>query len=278
MQESSIDQADPFSLEAFQCLMPSPIACDSALLIGSGLLLGGLACAKWWSKGFSGSWRTTHEGWFGKGTYAGGVDKLSHVYSLYAGTRLLVRGLDFAGRSHQASVRTASVFGLGAALAAEAFDAFSKEAWGFSKEDLIGGVFGVGMAVIMESKPELDDLLAFRLLYRPSSSTRNKWNPVDQYNNQTYLLALKIGGLRKLQASSPLRYVELVAGYGATGFGQIGNGAAVHQPRRRTLYVGLALDLTRLINGNGRSHSPWRGIATEGLRYLQIPGSVALLR
>jgi len=53
-------------------------------------VIGGIAATvgiygmnSWWEDGFSGSFRTADEGWFGQNTYAGGADKAGHAYFTY---------------------------------------------------------------------------------------------------------------------------------------------------------------------------------------------------
>lgn len=248
--------------------------CRQAVITASLAGVGLIAYTKWWRKGFSRRWTTAHEGWFRRETYAGGIDKLSHGYSLYVGTRLLTRALDWAGDSHDRSVRTAAIVGLGTALAVEMFDGLSKKAYGFSKEDLISGALGVGLAVLMETRPALDRLVAFRMMYRSSVGPGRMPQPLDDYEHQVYLLAFRLSGISSLGPRNPLRFVELVAGYGATGYHD--DGGSPFEARRRVLYLGVGIDLTKVAQrlffpkGGGTAEA----FTTETLRYLQPPGTV----
>ena len=248
--------------------------CKEAVVIASATGLALVAYAKWWRKGLSPQWMTAHEGWFQRETYAGGVDKMAHGYSLYVGTRLLTRALDWAEAPHEHSVRIAAGIGLSAALAIEVFDALSKKAYGFSKEDLISGALGVGLATIMELRPGLDRYFAYRMMYRAPFPPDNLPQPLDDYERQIYLVALRLSGFEMLGPRNPLRYIELVAGYGATGFHVDGGGP--FEARRRVLYYGVAIDLTKVAQalffrpGGGTAEA----VTTEALRYLQPPGSV----
>ena len=237
--------------------------------------IGGLGAMKWWRKGFDSHWTTTREGWFGKSTYAGGVDKLSHTYSLYLGTRFLARSIYRADTPDRSSMlKQAAGIGLAAALAAEVFDAHSKEGWGFSYEDLISGAIGVAMAAWMEASPEWDERLAFRLLYRPESIS--EWNPIDRYERQVYILALKPGGF--VSSRSPWRFVEILIGYGATGF----NGRRARSThdivgRQRSLYVGVGVDVSRLWSVIRPEPEHSSGLA-QLTRFVQVPGTALLAK
>ncbi len=247
--------------------------CESAILAASGAGLGLVAYVKWWRKGIGTHWTTADEGWFGRHTYAGGIDKLAHGYSLYVGTRLLTRGLDWANRPHELPVRTAATFGLGAALAIEVFDGLSKKGYGFSKEDLVSGAIGVGLAVLMETRPELDRYVAFRLMYRAPILSHRLPQPLDDYQRQVYLVAFRPSGFRALGPRNPLGYLEILAGYGARGFGV--EGGAPPELRRRVLYLGIGIDLTRVVQSMffGTAGGNAEAATVEALRYLQPPGT-----
>lgn len=272
-----VDPSDPGDCLRTLRLPWGPVrTCRQAVVTGSMAGLGLVGYVKWWRKGLTSEWTTINEGWFGRGTYAGGVDKLAHGFSLYVGTRLLKRGLDWAGAPHQSALKTSAAIGLGAALAIEVFDALSKKAYGFSKEDLISGVLGVGLASLMESNPQLDRFFAFRMMYKDPIPTADFLEPLDDYERQVYLGALRLSGFRAIGRRNPLRYVEVVVGYGATGFDR--GGGAEDTARRRTLYLGLGIDLTEVVQslffGTGSGGGAAQAYTTEALRYLQPPGTV----
>lgn len=72
-----------------------------------------------------------------------------------------------------------------------------------------------------------------------------------------------------------------MAGYGAKGF-RSDQDYSVEDTRRRTAYVGIALNLTELLDRTAFAGSARHGSAhrwtTEALRYLQPPGTVMAVR
>ncbi|WP_158590429.1 DUF2279 domain-containing protein [Noviherbaspirillum cavernae] len=161
-----------------------------AITAGSALAIGLYGRNQWWVQGFNGKFTRQTEGWFGQNTYSGGADKLGHVYANYAGTRLFARAFEWAGNSRERALALAAWTNLGIYTAIEVLDGYSRN-WYFSKEDAIMNVIGTGAAILMEKNPTLDQVLDFRLLYRPSNGS---FDPVSDYSGQTYLLVLKASG------------------------------------------------------------------------------------
>src|SRR5690606_4554745 len=111
---------------------------------------------------------------------------------------------------------------------------------GFSWQDLAMNTLGIGLGAAMESYPAIDRYFAFRWMYSPAGR-KDSW-----YDHHTYLLALRLSGFDAIGPDNPLRYVELVAGYGAKGF-RSDFDYSQEDLRRRTVYLGVALDLTELL-------------------------------
>ena len=115
--------------------------------------------ANWWG-GEPSSFHTVNEGWFGEDTYAGGADKLGHGFSAYLGMRVATWALDWAGNDHGDSIRMASLLSVGTFMAIEAFDGFTAE-YGFSPEDALISIAGIGLGYAQERYPGLDEILDF---------------------------------------------------------------------------------------------------------------------
>jgi len=100
-------------------------------------------------------------------------------------------------------------------------------------------------------------------------------------DRQVYLGALRLSGFESIGRDNPLRFVELVAGYGAKGFRSDGDYSAGDQ-RERSLYFGVALNLTEILDRtvfagkHGGGGTQW--FATEALRYVQVPGTALLTK
>ena len=229
----------------------------------------------WWNTGFSSTFRTSNEGWFGQDTYTGGADKLGHFYSAYVGSRLLALGYHrWAGNGRAWSIRAGALTAFATLTTVEVMDGFSKH-YRFSKEDAIMNGAGAALGALMEQYPHLDKVLAFRMRYLPSRYST--FNPVDDYSGQTYLLALKASGIPRLRNIPVVRYLEFDVGYGTRDYES--HDPALH---RRYIYVGLSLNLSQLLDDtlfSGRyGGGATQEFADTFLRYVQMPGTALLHR
>lgn len=240
-------------------------------------LVGAYGAIAWWSGDLSTKFRVRREGWFSQDTDAGGADKLGHGFSTYLGTRLLVRAYQEVGLGAERSIERAAVVSLATLMGVEVLDGFSKR-FRFSPEDAAMNLSGVGLAWLLETHPELDRKLDFRVLYRRSNEARATGihDPIEDYSGQTYLLAVKGAGFDALAKVPAARYLELVMGYGTRGYRP---GLAGVEPSRH-FYAGVGVNLAELLDlavfearqPRSRTQRVTHGI----LEYLQVPGTVAL--
>ncbi len=284
-------QADPapaaespivFSSPSLPALGDEPVLSEAQRQFRTRLLAGGAATAllwygsaHWWNNSMSWDFRTVDEGWFGQNTYTGGADKVGHMYSTYVGTRLLTRAFEWAGHDSQTAAWLAAATAWGSMLAVEIGDGFSAH-YRFSKEDLIMNTLGTGLGLLLEKNPELDAVLDYRLMYLPSSDARraSQIDPIDDHSGQTYLLALKAGGVPSLRRIEPLRYFELALGYGTRGYEP-----NLGEERSRHVYYGISLNVAELLGVTAFKDSRGSRMqrVTNGvLEVLQIPGTAAL--
>jgi len=221
---------------------------NSLIIATGGTLVAVYGSYNWWKSGFDGNFETTNEDWFGAGTQFGGADKLGHLYSNYAGIRLLTPLFESAGNSRDASVMLSAWSTLGIYTAVEIVDGFSRS-WKFSPQDAIANATGTVLGVLLETHPELDAIIDFRLDYRRSPRSVD-FDPFGDYSAQKYLFVVKADGFTTLRDNSLLRYFEVALGYGTRGYDSVG----VHQ---RDTYVGLSINLARLLADgvyDGRMH------------------------
>lgn len=230
--------------------MPRPnLQLRNALIVGAGAtLVTAYGRSKWWQSGFGGGFKTANEGWFGRNTEYGGADKLGHMYFNYGAVRLLTPLFEAAGNSRSDSVSLAAWTTLGIFTGVEVVDGFSRR-WNFSPQDALMNVAGTALGAVLETHPELDEKFDFRVAYRRSPGSG--FNPFGDYSGQRYLLVVKADGFAPLRKNPLLRYLEVSVGYGARGFDPGGE-------RRRDAYVGVSLNLSRLLADgfyDGRMHS-----------------------
>lgn len=235
---------------------PPNLGLHNSLIIATGATLVAVyGSNKWWRTGFGGGFETASEGWFGADTRYGGADKLGHIYSNYAGVRLLTPIFESAGNSRDASVSLAAWSALGVYTAVEIVDGYSRN-WKFSPQDAIANVAGAVLGVAVETHPGLDAIIDFRLDYRRSPRAPD-FDPFGDYSEQRYLFVIKADGFAPLRENKLLRYFEVAFGYGTRGYDTGGE-------RRRDAYLGLSLNLSRLLadgayDGNMHSTAFQRG-------------------
>jgi len=203
--------------------------------------------------------KASSEGWFGRTTSHGGMDKLGHFWTTYSVSHLysyVYRWWDF-DRDTANTLGAAS--GLGIQTAVELGDSFSGD-FGFSYEDAIMNAVGAGAAYILGRNPNLARKIDFRLEYKPERLSDLTNDILTDYENQRYLIALKLDGFDMFH-DSYLGYLELHAGYQARGYeGRISG--ATDNSRHHSYYLGVGFNVSKLI----------RNYANIGVfDYLQMP-------
>lgn len=236
-----------------------------------------------WDWGSS-QFKFKREGWFGKNTASGGMDKLGHAYSAYVLTEFLTDGILATPGSDRSRSYTAAILAMGLMTYIEVFDGFSAD-HGFSHEDLVVDGVGALLSVARRTVPGLREKLDFRLHYIPTNGVFRSIacfpaphceddkgtarTPITDYGGQRYLLALKLSGFQGPRRT-PLRLVELHAGYYARGFTNEERERGA--PFRRRIFFGIGLNVAELLfpNPSGGSKA-----ARSVLEYVQLPYTAA---
>jgi hypothetical protein len=269
--------ATPVSLEGMT-LTEEQVHWRSGAVIGAGAV--GVALygwRAWWEDGLTAEFGTEDEGWFGEDTYAGGADKLGHAFSAYIGTRLFARGLEWAGNPPDRALRLGALSSFAILLGVEIGDGLEKEHQ-FSWEDLVMNTAGVGLGVLLEKRPSLDELVDFRLQYWLADARRRADEPREgDYDGHTYLLVAKASGVPALRTHPWLRYLELAVGYGTMGFDTIDD---VPISGTRLLYYGISLNLSEVLHSTVFRGASKKGrvqrITKTALEFFQVPGTALL--
>jgi hypothetical protein len=207
---------------------------------------------------------TQKEGWFGKSTKNLGVDKLAHAYSAYVISDLIYARLKYKTGNAPGIALTAAGFASATMLYTEFWDSIERSG-GWSWEDVTFNSLGAGFSILRNSVPGLDKKLDFRLMIVPNSdviTVKGKRH----FEQQRYLFALKLAGFRAFE-NSPLRFVELHAGYYGKDFTNEDRAAGI-EPKRR-VFVGVGVNLRELFFKNSRSRIG--RAAGEALDYFQPP-------
>jgi Predicted periplasmic lipoprotein (DUF2279) len=143
------------------------------------------------------SWNTTDEGWFGRDTYTGGADKVSHFVLSSAVSRLLYGAYTYLGHPPNQSFNLALATAFTSGLMVEVMDAFS--VYGFSFQDLAVDALGSAAGVLIQ-RNHLDDLLGLRVglveTPIPADAIGSSAETLGRsYNDEIYAADLKLGGL-----------------------------------------------------------------------------------
>lgn len=204
------------------------------------------------------------EGWFGDNTKALGMDKLGHVY----GTATIANFMTIALKrkvDNRSAALTGSLFAMGIMTFVELGDGISD--YGFSMNDIAADTVGATFAYFRNTIPGLREKLDYRFEYIPSNN--GAYRPWSDYSGQKYLMAVKLSGWHRFERT-PLRFVELNAGYYARGFTT--KEELRGDPLRRRFFFGIGLNVEQLLMGSPRrAESENRELVREGLRGVQVP-------
>jgi hypothetical protein len=187
----------------------------------------------------SASFRFNSEGWFGMQTGSGGLDKLGHAYGSYMTSELLFWRLRATHQNRPVSSWYPALFGTLLYQYIELFDGYSVD-HGYSYEDTIMNGVGVTLSLLRHRYPRLRKLFDYRLFYYPSGGS--SFRPMIDYEGQKFFGALKLAGIPGVERT-PLRYVELLAGYYTRGFPRY----AQADERSAHFVLGVGLSLSELI-------------------------------
>ena len=180
------------------------------------------------------------EGLFGTDTRELGVDKLVHAHNTYLLSELIGARIRKKTGTTRGTALSGALLGSGLMLYSEIYDGFKK---GFGFYDVAFNSMGAAFSVVRNTVPGLEEKLDFRALIIPN---RQIYSPTgkEHYRQLRYMFALELGGFEGLRRS-PLRFVELHAGYYGKGF------TAREEDRgerpQRKLFVGVGLNLNELL-------------------------------
>ena len=190
--------------------------------------------------------------WFCRDAHAGGMDKAGHMFTGYLVTDLLAQRILANSNDPAGAEITAGIYAMTYMTGIEVLDGFTKK-YGFSTWDLTADAIGVALGVARNVVPGMREKIDFRIMYTPVSYERPDVGPthmqfIPPYNRTRYIAALKASGFESLR-ETPLRYLELHAGFDARGYSS--REQKLGYPREQNLYVGIGLNLNELLFGKG---------------------------
>ncbi|HHD79021.1 MAG TPA: DUF2279 domain-containing protein [Epsilonproteobacteria bacterium] len=217
----------------------------------TGLIIDHLAAdaviTAWGFKNWKWGTRSFHfetEDWFQYDSDTGGSDKTGHFYMTYLLSRILSSRIEDRGWDLEKSSLAGSLSSMLAMTLLEVGDGTSN--YGFSKEDLLSDGLGALSAYLIRSNPKVDDFLDIRLEYLPTTGYFDNPDTTTDYSGMKHLVAFKLSGFESLK-ESPLRFVELQAGFYARGY----RSYDVNIAKSQQIYVGIGLNLSELANMGG---------------------------
>jgi hypothetical protein len=197
------------------------------------------------------------EGWFGEDTYAGGADKLGHLWGNYAMTRGVSRLLRYGGWDRRGSVLVSAGLSLTFFAVSEIKDGYKVE-YGFSSGDMIANTAGVALGMLFEFAPPLDRRFDLRMSYLPSDEylarlkDQGPFNTPEDYSGQTVLVAYHLGSIPGVRRHLGwAQYLDLSIGYRARNYLPLPDDGA---DRSQDLFAGVSLDVQAMadaITGRG---------------------------
>ena len=195
----------------------------------------------------------THEGWFGRDTYAGGADKGSHFVSYYGVTRIMNEYNLALGASRDQAPLLAAGAAVLSGLATEIGDGTNR--YGFSWEDLTMDTLGAatGLAILHF---QLGDLIGFRYGLVPYPET-DDFGLGKDYSAEIYTADLKIAGLghRMHFNPGPARFLLLSTTYGTKGYPY-----SPPEVRQRQVGIELGVNFGEVLTALGVPRQKWWGV------------------
>lgn len=217
-------------------------------VVGAAIVTVGI---KDWDWGNASGFQTIEEGWFAKNTRHGGMDKIGHSFSTYVIADLLTDRIRANASDPTGAPITAALVAFGIMGLVETVDGFTGR-HRFSREDIVANGVGALFSIFRNSVPGLREKLDWRIMYTPASFERpgitSDAGILPPYERQRYIMALKGSGFETLK-NTPMRYLELHAGFDARGFEE--KERQFGYPIERSFYVGMGLNLNELLFGSG---------------------------
>ena len=207
------------------------------------------------------------EGWFGKHTGSGGIDKLGHAFTGALVSDYLTDRIRMTADRPEGAAITGAFLSAGLMTLIEVFDGYASD-HGFSYEDMIADGTGIAFSFLRNTIPGLREKIDFRQEYFPRTYEKG-FHPFLTYEGKRFILALKLSGFEAFR-DTPLRFVEIHAGYYARGFSKRARRAGIR--KRREPYIGIGINLNELFLGQARAdESALKWGARFTLEHFQAP-------
>lgn len=218
---------------------PNPvIALQDELFLGVALITAwGVHFWDWFERSF----HLEVEHGFSSRSSTGGADKTGHFFVSYTISDFLAWRLAEKGHSTLSASLLGALAGMFLMTWIEVGDATSDYGW--SMEDLLADFLGAAVSLGRNTIPHAEELVDFRVQYWPTRQYLDSGEIVADYSGMRFLLAVKVAGMGVL-GRTPLRFLELHAGYYSRGFRSFDEN---EEDAGRYLYWGVGLSLNELL-------------------------------
>jgi hypothetical protein len=240
-----------------------------------------------WDWGVATKFRFGNEGWFGHNTYAGGSDKMAHLYAHYVIMRVLYNVYDFTENGGPLKWAFSAGITGGIALGIEIGDGFCKNQNGFSYADLTMGILGIGIAALLEQFPAVDSFVSLSVEYIPTKYFREHPQRLmwltDDYSGWKFMANIKLAGFRYVGLNVPefMRYVQFDIGYYSTGYTKYDyNWAEIERAfnkkgKERNVYIGISLNIVEIVKDFFKDKDSFACRAVQQpFKYYHVPAGI----
>ncbi len=208
--------------------------------VGAVLFLHNFQRHAWWS-GERGQFHIQND-W----AYAMSMDKLGHFMEGGLIARTMKGAFIWSGINDRTSLWLGALFSIAYMTDIEIEDGFAKE-WGYSPGDEIANLTGDIFAIAQDMWTPLQTV-KMKWNYVPTNDPNHKGDFPDDYGGQVFWFSFDVNSYLKGKAEKFWPdYLDITLGYGVLKYDQAGPDS-----RTQNLYLGIDLDLRKIIPGNSK--------------------------
>lgn len=220
----------------------------------------GVGTQAWWDEGLQ-PFSLRETGFFGQNTYAGGADKLGHMYAAYVTVHIAASIYSAIGVKHDTATWLSGGFTFALFNGFELIDGFTQ--YGFEYGDVIMNSLGIGVGMATRLSPTVDSIFGMRLGYWPSrdflANPKSMLKLINDYTGMLFYFDLKPKGIIEALGHDPGLARFLIGGlaYGTQSYSPV----RVFKLRRRSLGFHLGVSVPELLRAAAGGDSGMLGVA-----------------
>ena len=235
---------------------------------------------KAWGWGDNRGWHWADEKWFQYDTQHGGVDKIGHAWTHFWIQRTLYQIFNYTENGDSSKWIYSGVLTGVIGTMIEVGDAMADK-YGFGTGDLIFDFAGLGLGILFDAVPWIDDFFSFTWGWIPSDPYREyskKWQDFTQdYSGHKYLLSFKLAGFEKMGWDIPdfMRYIKLDVGYYVKGYEEYDRLAGIPESEKSRYFMfGISVNFEEVAaDFFEKRDSRYSEMAQYPFKYFHVPVS-----